>query len=190
MKNYRTFASMDPLITDIRNGNIRAFKQLFEDYYPILCVYAQRYIADPEPCKDIAQEVLLSCWEHRNGFDDIHRLKGFLYTAARNRCVNMLKHDAYIDDNFDQTNHTDTYELEDEIIRQETFLLVRRAVAELPVQMGRIIRLSLMGKRNQEIAQTLGISEGTVHSLKKTAYRKLRASLREHFALLLLVTLK
>ena len=53
-----------------------------------------------------------------------------------------------------------------------------------------IARNGIRAVRVDEIAQTLGISEGTVHSLKKTAYRKLRASLREHFALLLLVTLK
>lgn len=184
--SFRNFANMDQVITDIRNGNISAFKRLFEDYYPILCVYAQHYIADPEPCKDIAQEVLLTCWERRTDFNELQRLKSFLYTATKNRCLNMLKHDAYIDGNYDQTIHTNDYEIEDEIIRQETFLLVRKAVADLPTQMQRIIRLSLQGKRNQEIARMLGISEGTVHSLKKTAYKKLRTALKEHFILLLL----
>lgn len=181
---------MEPVITDIRNGSVRAFKRLFDDYYPILCLYAQRYIADPEPCKDIAQEVLLTCWERRADFYELHRLKSFLYTATRNRCLNVLKHDAYIDGNYDQANHTNDYEIEDEIIRQETFLAVRKAVAGLPPQMQRVIRLSLMGKHNHEIAATLGIAEGTVHSLKKTAYRKLRAALGEHFILLILLTLR
>ncbi len=180
---------MDQLITDIRNGNIRAFKQLFEDYYPILCVYAQRFIADPEPCKDIAQEVLLTYWERRKDFCEIHQLKSFLYMATKNRCLNVLKHDAYIDNNFDQASRMSDYEIEEEIIRQETFLLVRKAVSGLPTQMQRIIRLSLMGKHNHEIAQILHISEGTVHSLKKTAYKKLRDALREHLILLLLIHL-
>lgn len=67
----------------------------------------------------------------------------------------------------------------------ETYLLVRKAVGALPVQMRKIIELAMQGKKNAEIAAELSISEGTVHTLKKTAYKKLRDRLQEHFYLLL-----
>ena len=44
---------------------------------------------------------------------------------------------------------------------------------------------AMQGKKNAEIAAELSISEGTVHTLKKTAYKKLRDRLQEHFYLLL-----
>ena len=72
-------------------------------------------------------------------------------------------------------------------MRQETFLLVRKAIATLPPQMQRIVKLYMAGKHNQEIAEILQISEGTVHSLKKTAYKKLRAILKEEFFLLIIL---
>lgn len=179
---------MEQLVNDIRNGNIRAFKQLFEDYYPILCVYSQQYITDPESCKDIAQEVLLTYWERRKNFNEIHQLKSFLYTATRNRCLNWLKHATFIDEEFEKTrNISDEDVFEEEIMRQETFLLVRKAIATLPPQMQRIVKLYMAGKHNQEIAELLQISEGTVHSLKKTAYKKLRAILKEEFFLLIIL---
>ena len=65
-----------------------------------------------------------------------------------------------------------------EIIEQETFRIVRKAVEELPTQMRNIILYSMKGLKNNEIADKLQISEGTVHKLKKIAYRKLRESLK------------
>ena len=64
-------------------------------------------------------------------------------------------------------------------------LLDRKAVDALPHQMRRIIELAMAGKRNAEIAVELAIAEGTVHTLKKTAYKKLRDHLKQHFYLLL-----
>ena len=64
--------------------------------------------------------------------------------------------------------------------------MVRKAVEELPTQMRNIILYSMKGLKNHEIADKLQISEGTVHTLKKFAYRKLRESLKGiNYALLL-----
>jgi len=72
------------------------------------------------------------------------------------------------------------------IIEQETFRIVRKAVEELPTQMRNIILYSMKGLKNHEIADKLQIAEGTVHTLKKFAYRKLRESLKGiNYALLL-----
>ncbi|MEI3154791.1 MAG: LuxR C-terminal-related transcriptional regulator [Odoribacter sp.] len=62
-------------------------------------------------------------------------------------------------------------------------MLVRKAVDALPCQMRRIIELAMAGKRNAEIAVELAIAEGTVHTLKKTAYKKLRDHMKQHFYL-------
>ena len=53
---------MNTIIENIRNDNRNSFKQLFKDYYPILCIFANKYILDEEASKDIAQEVLLTYW--------------------------------------------------------------------------------------------------------------------------------
>ena len=98
------------------------------------------------------------------------------------------KLDEMSDEEFEKTrNISDEDVFEEEIMRQETFLLVRKAIATLPPQMQRIVKLYMAGKHNQEIAEILQISEGTVHSLKKTAYKKLRAILKEEFFLLIIL---
>ena len=181
---------MSNLVEDIRNNNTKAFQELFNDYYPVLCIFAHQYITDLEQCKDIAQDTLLTYWEHRHTFDNIYQVKSFLYTTSRNKSLNIIKHNRFIEEDTTLKDNIPTVEeLENEIIRQETYLQVRQSVARLPMQMQRVIRLSMAGKRNSEIAEILSISEGTVHSLKKTAYRKLRDTLKEHFFLLFFINL-
>ena len=92
---------MNGLIEDIKQGDRAAFRELFEDYYPILCVFAMKYIRDEEQCKDVAQETLLTYWQNRADFEDIFKVKGYLYRVARNRCLNMIRREQ-VDEHFRQ----------------------------------------------------------------------------------------
>ena len=165
------------IIADIKRGNKNAFKKLFDDYFPILCVFSFHYVEDKEVCKDIVQESFLSYWERKENFDDLLKVKSFLYTVTRNKCLNYLKHELIDIPDFTGQEEFDNG-FEAEIIEQETFRIVRKAVEELPTQMRNIILYSMKGLKNNEIADKLQISEGTVHKLKKIAYRKLRESLK------------
>lgn len=177
------------IVSNIKQGDLHAFKEFFDDYYIMLCVFADRYLKDDEQCKDVAQEALAGYWERREDFDDIFKVKGYLYTVTRNRCLNILRHEKV------SLNYQKIYEeelesecvFEEQVIEQETYLLVRNAVDKLPSQMRRIIRYSLNGMTNSQIAKMMGIGEGSVKSQKQTAYRKLRAQLKEHFYLLLFI---
>lgn len=180
---------MQNIISDIKSGNLSAFKEFFDDYYVMLCVFAAKYLKDDEQCKDVAQEALADYWEKREQFDDIYKAKGYLYTVARNRCLNILRHEkvnqGYME-RYGRELETERV-FEDQVVAQETYLLVRKAVDALPSQMRTIIRYSLDGMKNPQIATEMGIGEGSVKSLKQTAYRKLREQLREHYYVLLLL---
>lgn len=180
---------IENIIADIKRGNKNAFKKLFDDYYSILCVFAAQYIDEKEVCKDIVQETLLAYWERREDFDNIHKVKGFLYTVTKNKCLNHLKHSQLDIPTFHGQEEVDSG-FESAIIEQETYRLVRKAVEELPTQMRNIIFLSMEGLKNHEIADKLQISEGTVHTLKKLAYRKLRETLKGINYILLLFLCK
>lgn len=176
---------MHDIVADIKSGNRKSFKGFFEDYYPVLCVFASKYVKDEEQCKDIAQETLLNYWEKRTDFEDIYKVKGFLYMVARNRCLNYLKREQVNQAFVNEANLESEEYFRQEVIEQETYRLVQEAVSSLPTQMRTIIMYAMEGKKNPQIASEMRIAEGTVHALKKTAYRKLRQQLKEHFYLLL-----
>ena len=178
---------MQDIVADIKKGNRDSFKEFFEDYYPILCVFASKYVKDEELCKDIAQETLLGYWEKRADFEDIYKVKGFLYMVARNRCLNHLKREQVNQAYLDEARLESEEYFREEVIEQDTYRLVQEAIDSLPLQMRTIIKYAMEGLKNPQIAVEMGIAEGTVHSLKKTAYRKLREQLKEHFYLFLLM---
>jgi RNA polymerase sigma-70 factor (ECF subfamily) len=177
--------SMQHIILDIQSGDRKAFREFFEDYYPVLCSFARKYIPDTERCRDIAQEVLLKYWEERARFVDLSEARGFLYTVTRNACINQLKKERAADRYVQVIEQEYAEDFEEKIMEHEIFLLLHKAVGGLPSQMRRIIEYSLEGLRNHEIAREIGIAESTLHTLKKLAYKKLREAMKDHLYLLL-----
>lgn len=158
------------------------FKTFFHSFYPVLVHFCQRYVGDPEGAKDIAQETFMRLHEKTADFDNEMKVRGFMYETAKNLCYDVLKHrsvqEKYI---HYQECHTDAEDaLSLEIIREEAFSVLYKAISQLPLQSRRIIEACLEGHSNREIAGLLGIAETTVKTLRQLAYRKLRESLPRH----------
>ena len=164
----------DRIVSRIRSGNLKAFREFFDHNYPVLCSFSSRYLGEWAACEDVAQDVLLKYWENRGSYASIEEVKGFLYTAARNRCINILRKEQVGERYTMFVRQNDDTSIEEAMFEHEVLTLLRQAVGNLPVQMRRIIEYSLEGMRNAEIAQVMNIAEGSLHKLKKIAYRKLR----------------
>ncbi len=76
---------------------------------------------------------------------------------------------------------------QEQLIQEETYRLISNAIAELPVQSGKIMRLALEGKQNKEISEILGIAVTTVKTLKYNALKMLKNSLKGYFPVLLYI---
>ncbi len=175
------------IINDIRNGNKEAFKEFFDDYYPILCVFAEKYLKTPDQSKDAAQDALVKFWEKREEFKDLSGVKSFLYVVIKNNCINILKKSKRNEDLLELKELESESFFKKNIINRETFAIVRDAVNSLPKRQKAIIELSMQGLKNPEIAEELDISTNTVHTAKKNAYRKLREILKDKYYLLLFI---
>ena len=104
--------------------------------------------------------------------------------AARNLALNHIKHNQIVDEHLRLQEKDSVLFFRNQIIEEETYQLVHKAVEQLPKQSCKIIQLSLQGYSNQEIADQLNISINSVRTLKQSAYKKLRGILKEHFYLL------
>jgi len=175
---------MDHSLTaqNIRN-DVKTFKIFFEGFYPSVCIFANKFVKDLALAEDIAMEAFTVFWKSREKFGDLNAIRGFIYTVARNKCLNSIKQSARLDYNLKDDRFSEDYfhELQ---IEEETYRLVHRAIGILAPQGQRIIRLSLEGEKNQSIADLLNVSINTVKTLKKNAYEDLRQSLKNHFFLL------
>ncbi|WP_159075836.1 RNA polymerase sigma factor [Muricauda brasiliensis] len=178
---------MKQLIQEIKSGNKESFKEFFEDFYPILCSFAFKFLKTTDKSEDVAQEALVKYWERRDDFEDIKSVKNFLYVVTRNHCLNLLKQSKR-DKDLDEINMLESNSfLQETLLDQETFHLVHKVVSELPDRQRVIIELTLKGIRNPEIALQLQITENTVKTSKRNAFRKLRELLKENYYLLLFI---
>lgn len=162
------------------------FRQIFDDYYVSLCIFANQYVEDEASAADIVQDCFIKLWQLRTDFFYLHQVKSFLYTAVRNKALNELEHSKIVTEHARQivTKSTDSF-FQDHIVEEEVYRVLTEAIDQLPDQMRAIMKLALEGMSNKEIAEALAISTETVHSLKKIAYRKLRTILNDYYYLIL-----
>lgn len=159
------------------NINSKAdLKQIFDAYYGTLVQFANRFLEIKDECEDIVQDVFVTIWENQNTFPDTISLKVYLYKAVRNKCYNVIKHKSikqkYAENLVQLIDDDDLFLkqiLEEEIVRQ-----LHKAIESLPERKKEIIKLSLKGLKNIEIAEELSIKLQTVKTLKSQSYTILR----------------
>lgn len=171
----------------ISRKNYKVFGTFFNENFSFLVMFADKYVNDMDVAADIAQDAFIQLWRFEGEFESTEKIKGFLYTTARNLALNHIKHNRIVDEHVKlQEKETELF-FRDQVIEEETYQLVHRAVDQLAEQSRKIILLHLQGYSNQEIADQLHISINSVRTLKQNAYKKLRDILKEHFYLLPIV---
>jgi RNA polymerase sigma-70 factor (ECF subfamily) len=79
------------LIARIAGGESHLFGTLVDRYQRRLWWSCLRMLDDPDEADDVVQETFVRAWERLGEFDSAHRLYPWLFTIARNRCLNVLR---------------------------------------------------------------------------------------------------
>ena len=174
----------DFLLERLQQGDEQAFRMLFEEVYASLCLFAARYLRDREEAADVVQETFLKYWHRHSDFDDYRKIKSFLYVVVRHSCLNLLRDRNLRSHVSDELIVDSEQEFQNQVMEEEVHRIFNHAIDNLPLQMRTVIRYSLDGLKNSEIAEKMGLAEGTIHAYKKEAYRKLKISMREYYYLL------
>lgn len=174
------------LINKIKNNPVE-FSGVFKLYYKPIFGYVFRRTGNFEETSDIVADTFLKAFENIGNFS--YRgisIKVWLYRIATNE-VNQFfrfnKKKSSIFERLDLVNkellknylHEDKEELEVELQNHHQFLDVQKALKTLPEKYQEVIALRYFeGKSNKEIAEILGINEGTLKSLLSRGVEKLR----------------
>ncbi|WP_147676504.1 RNA polymerase sigma factor [Algibacter pacificus] len=167
------------ILFKIRNKNHYAFKQVFDEHYINLVVYANKYLFDYGLSEDIVQEVFLCLWEKSHLIKIKTSIKAYLYAMVRNKCLNELKmvkitytDENFIFDNLTKEIHT-PFALEDDhkqILHDKTIDLIE----SLPDKMKHIVKLRFINNyAYKDIAMELNVSINTVKTQLKRAKSRL-----------------
>lgn len=77
------------LLSSMKDGNYKAFECIFKKYYPMLCVYAHRFV-EMEDVEDVVEECMIWLWEKRETITINTTLRQYLFSMVRNKSLNLL----------------------------------------------------------------------------------------------------
>lgn len=174
------------VVIGINEKNSEVFKTFFEENFSSVVLFADKYVGNMDVATDIAQECFIRLWREKVFFESVDKIKGFLYTAARNLALNELKHDAIVANHIRKEMLASEEYFQDNLAEEEVYAIIYKAVDALAPQSRRVILMSLQELSNGEIAEKLNISVNSVRTLKQNAYKKLKGLLKDYFYLLFL----
>ena len=167
------------IIKELTKRNIKVYKEVFNNYYENLVVYANNYLFDTSASEDIVQEVFIYLWEKSESLHIKSSFKAYLYAIVRNKCFDFLKSIKITDDlellelnaNLVLECNTDFLSEEDKKI---VYNQVLKIVETFPDKMRTIFRLKFISNyKYSEIAQEMGVTVNTVKTQLKRARVKL-----------------
>ncbi len=166
------------------------FKDLFDRLYPSMCMVADRFFKNSALSQDMAQEAFVKLWQKEDEeFESEQALRKYLYVLVKNASISELRKEKKIENSpiEEHKNLLTDKEFLDEVLKEETYRLLQDAISNLSPQTKKIIRLSLKGYINKEIAEELDVSINTVKTLKQRAYKTLRDQLGNEFLVILYI---
>jgi len=161
--SMREVEVITPEITfELKCGNEEAFKTVYVHYYNSIQKFLFSLLRSKEESEEITQDVFMTLWEKREQIDPASNIKSFIYTIARNAAMNFFDRQKVIE-RFSRTviiNESDDITSEDIFIAQETELLIKLIVTNMPKTRRVVFEMSQYQNMDHEaIATTLGISK-------------------------------
>ena len=163
------------IVEQLKNGDLSAYDSLFVKYYKLLCVSAYFFLKDEHAAKDLVQTFFLDIWEKKLYLHFHSEIKGYLYRAIKNRCLNEISKQKTRD-----KNHKAFADLQDvkSLPHDETPDYYGQMQSTLDGMTGQkrvaIQMVYLKGKRYQEAADEMGISINSFKTHLKSGLKILR----------------
>lgn len=173
----------------IQEGDMRAFRILFDTYYSLLFSYAYGILLVKEDAEEVTMDLFNELWYHRTSIQIEYSLRSYLVKSIHNRCINMLRQQKakgtrlnldlceLIQTDLDNIGNS----IVDELVGKELEKEILHAVDNLPSQCRQVFYLSRFKQMKiKEIASHLNISESTVKTQLARALEKLSALIKKN----------
>ena len=162
------------------NDRIHEMELLYAKYYHRLFLYALTLLGEEEEARDVVAEVFQMVWE--DWTSGARRFSAptasFLYTSARNRCLDVLRHAKATSRYAEMVQATQPFATDGEVEAFERRVAqMHEAVNRLP-QTSRQVLMQIYYNRltYKQAAEQLGMSENMVHKHMVKVFRLLRES--------------
>ena len=176
------------LLRRAQNGDPEAFGQLMEPLEQLVWRVCWHYTGNREAAEDCGQEAMIRIWRNLANYRGECALESWVYRIAANCCMDWLrkkKRDKSVslepmrEQGFDPADTSPG--TEEQVVAKDERQRLREAIAQLPDDQREALILTQLEKiPYEEVAQSLGISEGTVKSRVNRAKARLKEILSEN----------
>jgi RNA polymerase sigma-70 factor (family 1) len=171
----------EELFALIKEGDHRAYTQIFDRFYIVLYLHAFKILEDEDEAKDVVQELFENIWMKRDFLSLNGSVSSYLYACTRNMVLNLIAHKKvrgrYLD-SLEAFMGRETYLTDFYVREKELKRIIEKEIASLPQKMGEIFKLSRTEcLSHREIASKLKLSELTVKTQVKRALKLLKPKL-------------
>lgn len=179
------------LLAALKLDSHEAFIQIFRKYYPVLVLFASRFILDTETCEDIVQEAFIKIWSNRKILEIRTSLKTYLISLVQHLALNEIKHRKV------KTLYQDMYHemilalpADEHILYTELNDAVENLLSQLDPEVLETYTLSRTHNlKYTEIAQKLNISVKTVEARVSKTIKFLQKNLKGYKSIIYLTLL-
>ncbi|WP_353151591.1 sigma-70 family RNA polymerase sigma factor [Chryseobacterium sp.] len=173
------------LLTQLRNGDQLAFKEIYRLYAAQIENKLHRLVKLDIVVEELLQDTFIRLWNTRSSLAEDTRLQAYLYTIGHNLTIDYYRRAAkdkalekqlieYLMEHYDH--------IEPLLETKETAHHVESLIAQLPEQRQKIFRMIRMeGKTYQETAIHFGITLNTVKDHMKKSSRFLKEKLAKDY---------
>ncbi|GAA3650963.1 RNA polymerase sigma-70 factor [Flavivirga jejuensis] len=175
---------------NIKKGNRKAFRVLFERYYKKLLDYAVTYTHNLHEAEDIVQQTFITLWKNRLKINTEKSVKSYLYRITYNTYIDTYRKQKKRDAFFNELKEQALREriTEDPEALEKRIIKLKNIIETLPEQCKQILYMNkFQGLKYKEISEQLDISVKTVESHMYTAYKKIRKAFKEDNLFLLFI---
>lgn len=167
------------LAGDLRRRSHRAFERIFKEMGPRLYRFAFSSLMNAEMAEDVVQDTFMHFWSVLGTLPEDTRVSTYLYASVKNSCLNYYKHLRVEDTNRTKLTEALIYMGSLQYAEgEDLFGKVQDCLRKLPEQQRKVLEMKIFRDMSyKEIARELNLSEVTVHTHVKRAYKAIREAL-------------
>lgn len=171
----------DPLIERVLGGDAAAQDAFYRREHPPVYRICLGFLTQPDDAADVAQDAMLHLIDHLDRYDPKRRFSTWRNTVTANLCRDRLRRMATrrrIEESADPADLLPLPDPSDVAATAEVQRILLDTLSSLTEREREVFVLrDLEGVPSPEVADTLGVAEGTVRSLLCLARRRLRVLL-------------
>lgn len=185
------------LFESFKEGDETAFTYFYDKYFRRITAFSVQFIYDKDEAENLAQEAFVHLWQNKETVESINGIQSFLYTYAKSKCLNMIRHNKVKDKFKNDVLNQKERELDIEILNSVQFdtlelteleRLIQESISELPPKTREVfIKKRFENKKNAEIAEEMQVTLKAVEAHMTKAMKILKTKLSDYLFLIFIL---